>query len=57
MTTLPLANRKFQANKTRARPLGSGELARTRELRKRGIHLQLTEAWRLFPPNSKLKVR
>ena len=28
------------------RPLGPGELARTRELRKRGLHLRLVEAWR-----------
>ena len=30
----------------RRRPLGPGEVARARELRKRGIHLRLIEAWR-----------
>ncbi len=28
------------------RALGPGELARARELRKRGVHLRLIEAWR-----------
>ncbi len=28
------------------RPLGPGEVARARELRKRGIHLRLIKAWR-----------
>ena len=29
------------------RPLGPGERAAARELRKRGLHLKLVEAWRL----------
>ena len=32
--------------RTHARPIGPGELARARELRKRGLHLRLIEAWR-----------
>jgi len=55
MSALPPANRKFQAKKTHARPPGSGELARTRELRKRGIHLRLIEAWRPFPTHPEIK--
>ena len=44
-------NRKFQTKKTHARPPGPGELARARELRKRGLHLRLIEAWRPYPTN------
>ena len=29
-----------------SRPIGPGQLARARELRKRGLHLRLIEAWR-----------
>ena len=35
------------------RPTGPGELARARELRKRGLHLRLIEAWRPYPPHIK----
>ena len=46
MTTLSLTNRKFQTKRTHARRTGPGELARARELRKRGLHLRLIDAWR-----------
>ena len=46
MTALPPANRKLQDNKTHARQLGYGELARIRVMRKRGLHLRLIGAWR-----------
>ena len=38
---------------THARPPGPGELARARELRKRGLHLRLIEAWRPYPSHVK----
>ncbi len=49
-TTQPIiAKHYFSFRRKRAcgrRALGPGELARSRELRKRGIHLRLIEAWR-----------
>ncbi|MEE9250472.1 MAG: hypothetical protein V3U93_05030 [Alphaproteobacteria bacterium] len=46
---------KFQAKRTHARPTGPGELARAREMRKRGLHLRLIEAWRPLPTYPKTK--
>ena len=53
MTTPSFTNRKIQAKRTHARPTGPGELARARELRKRGLHLRLIEAWRPYPTHLK----
>ena len=44
---------KFHTKRTHARPTGRGELARARELRKRGLHLRLIEAWRPNPSHVK----
>ncbi len=46
-------NSKIQAKRTHARAIGPGELARARELRKRGLHLRLIEAWRPYPTHLK----